>query len=78
MKNFIIRIVLLSALAVNIINLSFNTYDRIAGKPVEEHKVVEAPWYPIAWIFILANGAWNKINGGSSRYPKLPVPQEGN
>ena len=76
MKNFIIRIALSLALTASIINLSLNTYNRIANKPVEEHKIIEAGhWYPLWPIFILLNGVWKKINGGSGRYPKPPKPE---
>ena len=64
MKNFIIRIALSLALIANIINLSFNTYNRVTNKsPVETHKLIEAPIY--GPIFILMAGWWKKINGGS-------------
>jgi len=63
MKKLIVQFALSLALTASIINLSFSTYNRVADKPVEKHKIVIAPWYPIAWIFILANGVWKKVNG---------------
>lgn len=69
MKNFIIRIALSLALTASIINLSFNTYNHVADKPVEKHKVVIAPWYPLWPIFILLNGVWKKMNGGMRGRP---------
>jgi len=80
MKNFIIRIALSFALTASLINLSFNTYNRTTDKPIQTHKVVEAPWYPIAWIFIMANGVWKKVNGHPAGRPeeKPPVPKSGN
>ena len=75
LKNLIIKIALFLVLAVNIVNLSFNTYDRIANKPVEKHKIVEAGhWYPLWPIFILLNVVWKKINGGSIYFDKPPNP----
>jgi len=67
MKNFIIRIVLSLALTASIINLSFSTYNRIADKPVEIHKILTAPivQYWLALIqWIKAGG----LSGGSHPY----------
>ena len=74
MKNFIIRTALSMALIANIINLSFNTYNRVTNKsPVETHKLIEAPIY--GPIFILMAGWWKKINGSPSGRPKDKPPR---
>jgi len=78
MRNFIIRIALSLALTVSIINLSFSTYNRIADKPVEIHRILTAPIIQhlivlIQWIKSKGSGG---ISGGHGILPRPPNPSE--